>query len=588
MKNSIKYFSRYLKKYRVSLTVVMVTGFLSALLIVKMPDFIGQGINEMGTYVMTLATTGNASLDPFLKVVMVLALLAGFNWVLSVIQNTVMTIVSGKATDDMRNDLFRKLEALPIRFFDQTSDGEILARFTSDLDNISNALNQSIHQLIINTFMLTVSLILMFRSDFWFSIVTLSTSPIVLFVGYTIIKRSQKYIRLQQKEIGRMNGFADERFAGQKVIITNGLQGQMIDEFKEYNESLYQATFKGQLYSNLLFPVLMGLQMLTTGIVIFYGAYMTLNGHLAIEVAAGTIFLFTQYARMIYQPLSQIASQYTQMQMAMTGADRIMEVLVVEPETDRDDVVDIDGIHGDVELDHVTFSYDGKHDVLKDININVQKGQMVALVGHTGSGKTTIMNLLNRFYDVEQGVIRFDGRDIRDISLPSLREHVGIVLQDSVLFGGTIHYNIAFGKPDATREAVIEVAKRTHMHDYIMSLDDGYDTIVSESNPLMSVGQKQLISIARTMLVDPDLLILDEATSNVDTVTENLIQKAMDEVTVGRTSFVIAHRLKTILDAHHIIVLQQGQIVEEGNHDTLLQHGGIYAELYKNQFVFEA
>ena len=273
--------------------------------------------------------------------------------------------------------------------------------------------------------------------------------------------------------------------------------------------------------------------MLTTGIVIFYGVWMTSTGRLPLAQAAGTLFLYTQYVRMIYQPLSQIAAQYTQMQLAFTGASRILEVLNEEDELDRTTVVDIDGIAGDVVLDNVSFAYDEGHNVLKNIDITVEKGAMVALVGHTGSGKTTVMNLLNRFYDVHDGMIRFDGRDIRDISLKSLRKNVGIVLQDSILFTGTIRDNIAYGRRDANQEEVEDAAKRAHIHDFVMSLEDGYDTEVSEGNAKMSVGQKQLISIARTMLVNPDLLILDEATSNVDTVTEHQIQGAMDEITKG-------------------------------------------------------
>ncbi len=418
------------------------------------------------------------------------------------------------------------------------------------------------------------------------SFVVLSMSPLIIGAAIYIIKQAQKFVILQQKRVGEMNGYVDEQFSGQKLVIANGLHDASRRQFHEKNEALFEATFKGQFYSNVLFPTLQGLSMLSTGIVIFYGAWMTSVGRLPIAQAAGTIFLFTQYVRMIYQPLSQIASQYTQMQLAFAGASRIMEVLQEEDEKDRSTVTAIDGIHGDVNLVDVSFGYDESL-VLHGINISADKGQMVALVGHTGSGKTTIMNLLNRFYDVRQGRIEFDGRDIRDISLPTLRKHVGIVLQDSVLFTGTIRDNIAFGDPQASQEAIERVAKQANVHDFIMTLEDGYDTVVSESNSRMSVGQKQLISIARTMLVDPDLLILDEATSNVDTVTEADIQKAMDVVIEGRTSFVIAHRLKTILKADKIVVLENGRIIEEGTHESLLADGNHYAELYNNQFVFE-
>lgn len=582
MKKSIQYFWYYLKAYKFQLFLVLIGVCASTFFIVKAPEVSGDAINELGAIAM-----GKSDKSEFMKLVLILVLFAILAWLFSLLQNFVMTRISGRATDTMRKDLFSKLETLPIRYFDQTSDGEILSRFTSDLDNISNTLNQSIHEIMINLAMLILSIFMMFRVHVELSFVVLSTSPLLVFVAIFVIKRAKHYMNVQQKEVGKMNGYVDERFAGQKLVIANGLQEESKEGFMMHNEAVYQATFKGQLYSNILFPALMGLSMLTTAIVIFYGAWMSATGRLELAQAAGTVFLFTQYTRMIYQPLSQIASQYTQMQLAFTGATRILEILEEEPEKDRGNVVDIDGISGDVSLEDVSFGYDEGQTVLHNVNISAKKGEMIALVGHTGSGKTTIMNLLNRFYNVESGVIRFDGRDIRDISLPSLRENVGIVLQDSVLFTGTIRDNIAFGKKDASDEEIVEVAKRANIHDFIMSLEDGYETEVSESNSRMSVGQKQLISISRTMLINPDLLILDEATSNVDTVTESHIQKAMDEVTKGRTSFVIAHRLKTILEADRIIVLRQGKIIEEGTHESLLEAKGHYASLYENQFVFE-
>ncbi|WP_159635874.1 ABC transporter ATP-binding protein [Erysipelothrix anatis] len=581
MKSTLGYFWKYIKVHSFKLWVVIAALIVSTFLTVKSPEFIGEGINELGAYIM-----GSQDKSGFFRVIMLMIIFAVASWVFNLIQNVLMSQISGDATNDMRKDLFEKLEGLPIEYFDKSNDGDILSRFTSDLDNISNTLNQSIHQIMVNTFMLVVTIIMMFMNHVELSFVVLSMSPLIIGAAIFIIKQAQKFVILQQKRVGEMNGYVDEQFSGQKLVIANGLHDASRTQFHEKNEALFEATFKGQFYSNVLFPTLQGLSMLSTGIVIFYGAWMTSVGRLPIAQAAGTIFLFTQYVRMIYQPLSQIASQYTQMQLAFAGASRIMEVLQEEDEKDRSTVTAIDGIHGDVNLVDVSFGYDESL-VLHGINISADKGQMVALVGHTGSGKTTIMNLLNRFYDVRQGRIEFDGRDIRDISLPTLRKHVGIVLQDSVLVTGTIRDNIAFGDPQASQEAIERVAKQANVHDFIMTLEDGYDTIVSESNSRMSVGQKQLISIARTMLVDPDLLILDEATSNVDTVTEADIQQAMDVVIEGRTSFVIAHRLKTILKADKIVVLENGRIIEEGTHESLLADGNHYAELYNNQFVFE-
>lgn len=582
MKDSLKYFWHYLKEYKYKLLLVIISVLFSMYFVVKTPEFIGDAINELTKYL-----AGTQDKSQFFNIVFMMALFAVLSWIFSLIQNIVMTKISGDATDQMRKDLFSKIERLPIRYFDQSSDGEILSRFTSDLDNISNTLNQSIHQIISNIAMLGFTLILMFMNHVELSLVALSTVPVMFIIATVILKKAQIAMAEQQRRIGEMNGFADERFTGQKLVIANGLQEDSIEKFKVHNESLFQATFRSTLYPNLLFPTLQGLQMVTSGIVIFYGAWMTTSGRLPLEEAAGLLFVYTQYVRMIYQPLSQIASQFTQMQLAFTGAQRIMEIMNEPEEVDNPDSITIDGIQGNVELENVSFAYDEDNYVLKNININVDQGMMVALVGHTGSGKTTIMNLLNRFYDIDKGSIKFDGTDIRTITKASLRNHVGIVLQDSVVFTGTIHDNIAFGKRDASREEVIDVAKKAHIHDFIMTLEDGYDTTVSESNSAMSVGQKQLLSIARTMLVNPDLLILDEATSNVDTVTEHQIQAAMDEIVKGRTSFVIAHRLKTILEADHIIVLQNGEIIEEGTHQSLLDDEGHYFELYHNQFVFE-
>ncbi len=582
MKESIQYFWRYLKHYKMQLTIIMLTVVVSMYFVVRTPEFAGEAINELGQYLFA-----GQDKSGFFGVVRVMFIFAILSSIFNAIQNLLMTKVAADATDDMRKDLFKKIEGLPISFFDKSNDGDILSRFTSDLDNISNSLNQSIHEILTQGVILTLSVIMMFGQNMELTWVLLSIVPVVLIVAVVIIAKAKKHMDLQQKRVGELNGFADERFAGQKVIIANGLQEETKALFKEYDERLYASTYKAQLYSNMLFPVLQGLSMIANAVVVFYGAWMTLEGRLPLAEAAGTLFLYTQYVRMVFQPLSQIASQYTQMQLAFTGASRIIEILDQEDEINFEDSMEIEGIDGRVEIKDVCFSYDPGHPVLKDISITAEKGQMIALVGHTGSGKTTVMNLLNRFYNIEEGQILFDGNNIQNISLSSLRKNVGIVLQDSILFTGTVFDNIAFGKKDASMDDVVAVAKSANVHDFIMTLEDGYETLVSEDNAKMSVGQKQLISIARTMLIDPDLLILDEATSNVDTVTEHQIQKAMDAITQNRTSFVIAHRLKTILAADKIVVLSQGSILEEGTHHQLLEAKGHYAELYQNQFGFD-
>lgn len=578
----MKYFIPYLRPYRFRIFFILILVCIAQFLVVYSPEIVSQALNETAAYI-----AGNQTMAVFNRLLTILVAISIGSWVIHTIQNAVISQIAGHATHAMRVDLFRKLERLPIRFFDTSNDGDILARFTSDLDNISNTLNQSIHEIVGNIVMFVIAIIMMFQNHVTLSLAVVSTLPLVLVVALTIIFKAQKYVSVQQSRIGALNGYVDEQFSGQRLIIANGLHDLSEKGFDTVNDAVYTATYKGQVYSNLLFPALQGLSLVTNAVVIFVGAWMTATGNLDISVAAGTLFLFTQYVRMIYQPLTQIASLYTQVQLALTGAKRILEVMNEDEEVDLEDSIDLATLEGKVELKDVTFGYDSDTNVLHNINIHAAKGQMIALVGHTGSGKTTIMNLLNRFYDVEHGVIAFDDKDIRLINRKSLRKHVGIVLQDSVLFSGTLHDNIAFGKKDASREEVIEAATKANIHDFIMTFENGYDTEVSDDNSKMSQGQKQLFSIARTMLVNPSLLILDEATSNVDTVTERKIQQAMDTVIQGRTSFVIAHRLKTILEADKIIVLSHGKIIETGTHETLLADGKHYASLYHNQFSFE-
>ncbi len=428
---------------------------------------------------------------------------------------------------------------------------------------------------------------MMFQQSVALTWATIATTPIVVISCVLVINKAKKYVDLQQDEVGKLNGYMDEKISGQKIVISYGLQEETVAGFVEHNNAVRQATYKGQVYSGLLFPLVQGMSVVNTAIVIFFGGWLAVNGDLGQGVALGLVVSFVQYSQLYYQPLGQISSGYSMIQLAITGARRLNEMFDEPDEIKPAEGKMFSGIENHVALEHVTFGYKENQPVLKDVSIDVKKGQMVALVGPTGSGKTTVMNLLNRFYDVQSGRVTFDDVDVRQLDLDVLRSHVGIVLQDSVLFSGTIFENIAFGAPDATEEQVYEAAMQAHIHDFIIKLEKGYQTEISDENSIFSTGQKQLISIARTLLTNPDLLILDEATSNVDTVTEAKIQKAMETAIMGRTSFVIAHRLKTILRADRIVVLKDGQVIEEGNHHQLLELNGFYAELYHNQFVFE-
>ena len=384
-----------------------------------------------------------------------------------------------------------------------------------------------------------------------------------------------------------MNGYINEQINGEKVIITQGLQQASVAGFLPYNEKVKQATFKGQVYSGLLFPLMQGLSLLNLAIVIFFGSWLVVHDGMDKAVGLGLIVVFVNYSQEYYQPITQITSIYNMLQLAMTGAQRLSDVHDQPEEVSPKDGQQLTNLKHEVALNDVHFGYQPDKEILHGVSIDVKKGQMVALVGPTGSGKTTIMNLLNRFYDVTGGSVTFDGVDVRQLDLKSLRDHVGIVLQDSVLFTGTVADNIKFGRPTASDDDMIDAAKQANIHDFIMSLPDGYQTTVNDESSVFSTGQKQLLSIARTILTNPDFLILDEATSNVDTVTEARIQAAMDNVIAGRTSFVIAHRLKTILGADKIVVLKDGKVIEEGTHDELVAENGFYAELYHNQMVFD-
>lgn len=582
-----KFFWHYLRAYKLQLSVIILAIVGATFLQVKAPQYVGKAVQELADYAVKLITTGVDDKSDFHHILLMLLLFYILTSVAMFIQNIIMAGVSGKATNRMRIGLFKKMEKLSIRFFDSHNDGEMLSRFTSDMDNISNTLNQALIQVLSNLALMIGVIIMMFMQNVELAFVTLIAAPFAVIIAGVIIRKARRYVDLQQDSLGRLNAYIDEKVSGQKVVITNGLEEETINGFLKHNEIVKNATYKGQVYSGLLFPVMQGISLVNTAIVIFFGGYLALNGSLDRTVALGLIVMFVQYSQQFYMPLTQISSQYSMLQLAITGARRVSEVFKEQDEVERPNVQTIDGIHKKVELNHVKFGYTPDKPVLKDVTIGLEKGQMVAVVGPTGSGKTTIMNLLNRFYNVDSGEILFDGKDIRDIELHSLRKQVGIVLQDSVLFSGTIHDNIAFGKPDATREEVIAAAEQAHIHEFIMSLDKGYDTEISDENSIFSVGQKQLISIARTILTNPSLLILDEATSNVDTVTESKIQTAMDNVISGRTSFVIAHRLKTILGADHIVVLRNGEVIEEGTHESLLKQQGFYAELYHNQFVLE-
>ena len=586
---TFEFFWNYFKVYKISFVVVIAMIIIATVAQALFPVFAGQTVTELANLVIAYQN-GNPNMvwQSLLGLLINLAYILIVLVVSSLIYMVLMSRIIAESTNEMRKGLFGKLSRLTVSFFDRHQDGDILSRFTSDLDNILQAFNESLVSVMTNIALYIGLLIVMFAKNVTLALITIASTPIAVIMLIVILKLARKYTNLQQKEVGKLNAYMDESISGQKAVIVQGIQEDVIAGFVEQNERVRKATFKGRMFSGILFPVMNGMSLVNTAIVIFVGSAVLLNDqNIETATALGLIVMFTQFSQQYYQPIIQLAASWGSLQLAFTGADRIQEMFDAEEEIRPQDAPVFNELKEGVEIRNVDFSYLPGKPILKDVSISAPKGKMIAVVGPTGSGKTTIMNFINRFYDVDAGSISFDGTDIREFDLDSLRSKVGIVLQDSVLFSGTIRDNIRFGVPDASQEMVEAAAKATHIHEYIESLPDKYDTLINDDQSVFSTGQKQLISIARTLMTDPQVLILDEATSNVDTVTESKIQNAMEAIVAGRTSFVIAHRLKTILNADQIIVLKDGEVIEQGNHHELLKLGGFYSELYHNQFVFE-
>ncbi|HFU3858066.1 TPA: ABC transporter ATP-binding protein [Streptococcus suis] len=592
---TLRFFWFYFKRYKLSFAVIFLAIVTATYLQVKTPVFLGNAITEMGKIGQAYFASvqmGQSDFKPDLSDFNGVMLNLFFAYAATVVATLIYTLLFTRivaySTNRMRKGLFGKLERLTVAFFDSHKDGDILSRFTSDLDNIQNAFNQSLTQVVTNIALYVGMVIMMFRQDTRLALVTIASTPVALIALVVIIRLSRKYTDKQQAAVSKLNAYMDEKISGQKAIIVQGVQEETIDGFLELNEEVRRTTFKGRLFGGILFPFMNGMSLVNTAIVIFAGSSIVLNdSSLETAAALGLVVTFVQYSQQYYQPIMQVAASWAELQLAFTGAHRIQEMFDEPEEVRPQNAPLFTELKEGVEIKDIDFGYLPGQKVLDKVSISAPKGKMVAVVGPTGSGKTTIMNLINRFYDVNSGSVAFDGRDIREYDLDSLRDKVGIVLQESVLFSGTIADNIRFGDESISQEMVETAARATHIHDFIMSLPEGYETFVTDDENVFSTGQKQLISIARTLLTDPQVLILDEATSNVDTVTEAKIQKAMEAIIAGRTSFVIAHRLKTILNADEIIVLKDGKVIEQGNHSQLLKLNGFYAELYHNQFVFE-
>lgn len=500
----------------------------------------------------------------------------------SFMMSYIMASVSQKTVFKMRNDVKEKLDRLPLKYFDSRTHGEILSRVTNDMDNIATTLQQSLTQLITSIVSIIGILVMMLSISPVMTLIALITLPVCAVITSMIAKNSQKYFADQQKTLGQLNGHVEEMYTGHKIVKAFGHEEDSIKEFREINERLYNAGWKAQFMSGIIFPALNFVNNIGYVVVCVVGGLMVAKK----KIEIGDIQAFIQYMRQFTMPIVQTANIANVIQSTVASAERVFEILdEVEEIPDKEDADVIKIPRGEVKFEHVKFGYKDDIALIEDMNIDVKQGQTIAIVGPTGAGKTTLINLLLRFYEIKDGKISIDSIDIRDLKRGDLRTVFGMVLQDTWLFNGTIKDNIAYGREGATEEDIIRAAKAAHADHFIRTLPDGYNTILNEEASNISQGQKQLLTIARAILADPAILILDEATSNVDTRTEVLIQKAMANLMKGRTSFVIAHRLSTIRDADLILVMNHGSIIEQGNHLELLSRGGFYADLYNSQFT---
>lgn len=584
-KGTMKKLMSYLGDYKFSILFVIIFAAGSAALSIAGPKILSKAITKLYEGVMAkIAGTGNIDFDYIGKIILILIGLYLLSSGLGYIQGWIMTNVAMEVTYKFRKDIMEKINRMPLKYFDGTNHGEILSRITNDVDTISQTLNQSMTQIITSVTTVIGALVMMLTISVSMTAVTFLMIPISMGIIAVIIKFSQKYFKQQQDYLGHVNGHVEEMYGGHVVMKAFNYEERSVEKFDEYNDELYKVAWKSQFLTGLMMPIMNSVSNLGYVGVVVLGSYLAIKG--TIEV--GDIQAFIQYVRSFTQPLAQIANISNILQQTAACAERVFEFLDEEeevPETDHP--IKLENVEGHVQFDHVHFGYNPDKIIINDFSADIKPGQKVAIVGPTGAGKTTMVKLLMRFYDVNSGRILIDGHDIREFTRSDLRSLFGMVLQDTWLYNGTIMDNIRYGNLNATDEEVIKAAKAAHVDHFVHTLPDGYNMVLNEEASNVSQGQKQLITIARAILKDPKILILDEATSSVDTRTEILIQKAMDNLMKNRTSFIIAHRLSTIRDADLILVMDHGDIVEQGTHEELLAKGGFYAKLYNSQFEDE-
>ena len=581
-KDAIKKLIAYLGAYKIAIVIVMILAAIATVFSVAGPKIMAKATNALFDGLMSkIAGTGGIDFDYIGKVLLFTLGLYIFSSVVSFVQGWIMTGISQKVCYKLRKDISEKIGRMPMSYFESRTYGEVLSRITNDIDTLGTTLNQSVTQIITSTATIIGILVMMLSISPLMTLISLVILPVSAALLSFVIKKSQKHFRTQQEYLGHINGLVEETYSGHTVVQAFNKEQETVDEFCKTNDVLFKSAWKSQFLSGMMMPV-----MTFVGNIGYAGVAIS-GGMLAIKgvIGIGDIQAFIQYVKQFTQPIQQIAQVINQVQSMTAAAERVFEFLdEKEEEQTSESPVIPENVQGNVSFDHVSFGYDPEKTVIGDFSADIKAGQKIAIVGPTGAGKTTIVKLLMRFYDVNKGNITLDGYDIRRIPRNELRKSFGMVLQDTWLFHGTIMENIRYGRLDATDEEVIEAAKAAHAHHFISSLPNGYDMVLNEDASNVSQGQKQLLTIARAILSDSKVMILDEATSSVDTRTEILIQNAMDRLMKGRTSFVIAHRLSTIRNADMILVLKDGDIVEQGNHNELLEKNGFYAQLYNSQF----
>ena len=581
-KGTLKKLLHYMSVFKVQMAFIVIFAICGTVFDIVGPKILGKATTEIYNGLVS-KVSGGSGMD-FGRIGQILLMTLGLYLIsalCSFIQGYLMTGVSQKTTYRLRKEISEKINRMPMNYFDTKPVGEVLSRVTNDIDTLGQSLNQSATQMITSVTTLIGVLAMMLSISPLMTLATLVILPVSMILISFVMKHSQKYFRGQQEYLGNVNGQVEEIYSGHNIIKAFNKEEDVIREFDTTNDRLYDSAWRSQFFSGMMMPIMQFIGNLGYVVVAILGGFLAIRK--TIEV--GDIQSFIQYVKRFTQPIQQIAQVANMLQMTAAASERVFEFLEEEEEDQTvEHPVSVENLEGNVSFDHVHFGYNADRIIVNDFSAEVKEGQKIAIVGPTGAGKTTMIKLLMRFYDVNSGAIKIDGHDVRDFNRSELREMFGMVLQDTWLFNGSIRDNIKYGKLDATDEEVIQAAKAAHVHQFVKTLPGGYDMELNEEANNVSQGQKQLLTIARAILADPKILILDEATSFVDTRTEVLIQKAMDNLMKGRTSFVIAHRLSTIRDADMILVMKDGDIVEQGNHEELLAKGGFYADLYNSQF----